>query len=323
MIKRTFITFSMVCLMLTSNAILASSPTEQQLVIFGDSYSDNGNTFLNSSNTYPSQAYSLGRFTNGPTWSEYLALKLGFDTMDAQYFRNYAYGQAQIIGRITLDTHNKEKEWQFSIPDLSGELDAYFEDGNVQPNNSLYVIFIGTNDVLNYIPGVQKDNQKFVDGLVQTLKLQINRLKEIGAKKIILFKLRDLKEFPLSKQLANEYPGDYLNILEGMVFQFNNAIKTEYDKDPSVHIYDTYSFDQTVLFSINQYRWNKQSYTLSDKVNACYQHGGNYIDFIYDKYCSTPWSHWFFDRIHPTTYIDFLMSKNIYSFLIKQKLVKK
>lgn len=227
------------------------------------------------------------------------------------------------FGSIKLDTHNKEQEWQFRIPDLSGELDAYIEDGNVQPDNSLYIIFIGTNDVLNYTPSNQKDNQKFVDGLVQTLKLQINRLKEIGAKKIVLFKLRDLKEFPLSKQLANEYPGDYLHTLEEIVFQFNNAINTEYDKEPKVYIYDTYSFDQKVLFSINQYRWNKQYFVLSDKINACYQHGGNFIDFIYDKYCTTPWSHWFFDRIHPTTYIDFLMSKNFYSFLIKQKLVKK
>ena len=120
----------------------------KQIVIFGDSYSDNGNTYQISKNTYPGQAYYLGRFFNGPTWSEYFAGKLGFDATDATKFRNYAYGQAQINGKITLTTHqihNPKHTWQFTVPDLTDEINQYLKEGDIKPKETLYFIFIGIN----------------------------------------------------------------------------------------------------------------------------------------------------------------------------------
>ncbi|KTD13211.1 SGNH/GDSL hydrolase family protein [Legionella jamestowniensis] len=107
---------------------LFATSDNNQMVIFGDSYSDNGNTFKKSFNTYPGRAYSLGRFTNGPTWSEYLAMKLGIDNMDITAYRNYAYGQAQLLGQIELLTHDEEKEWSFTVPELSSQIDEYLKD---------------------------------------------------------------------------------------------------------------------------------------------------------------------------------------------------
>jgi phospholipase/lecithinase/hemolysin len=49
--------------LLLSNALCFATP--KQLVIFGDSYSDNGNVYAASKNTYPGQAYYLGHFLDG------------------------------------------------------------------------------------------------------------------------------------------------------------------------------------------------------------------------------------------------------------------
>jgi thermolabile hemolysin len=293
----------------------------QQMVVFGDSYSDNGNTFAKSNNTYPGKAYSLGRFSNGPTWSEYLAIKLGIDTMNTAVFRNYAHGEAMTIGDATLVTHNDKNEWKFTLPDLSGEIDEYVAEGNIKPDKTIYFIFIGTNDLLSYQLGIQKNNQQFVYKQFSTINQQIDRLKKMGAKKIVLFAWRDLKHFPLTKQIASRYKQDYIAALEEMIKQFNQTVTNQYQNDSAVYVYDTYQFDQQVFNSVNKYTWKKEEFSLTDKENGCYQHGGNYIDLIADKYCAEPWTHWFFDRIHPTTYVEYLMSQDVYSFLLRQNLI--
>jgi phospholipase/lecithinase/hemolysin len=304
----------------TSFDLLAKTNSIKQIVIFGDSYSDNGNTFNKSSYTYPGRGYFLGHFTNGPNWSEYLSVKLGIDTMDSHVFRNYAYGQAQIRGSVDLKTYTRKTKWTFTIPDLSGEIDEYLKDENIDPFNSWYFLFIGTNDVLNYKPITERKNKEFVNNLLYSFKTQVSRLEQIGARHIVIFKLRDLKRFPLSKELAKEYKHDYLKTLEKMSDQFNNELENFYQNDKKIHFYDTYAFDKKIYSSINKYKWKNQTVFLKDKENACYQHGGNYIDYISDKDCLTPWAYWFFDRIHPTTYIDYLMSENIYTFLIRENL---
>ena len=43
------------------------------VVTFGDSVSDNGNTFRLTLGRIPPPPYYKGRFSNGPVWVEYLA----------------------------------------------------------------------------------------------------------------------------------------------------------------------------------------------------------------------------------------------------------
>lgn len=57
----------------SSQAQLASQP---RLIIFGDSLTDTGNTFLATQGFIPNQDfYDSGRFTNGLTWIECFALQ--------------------------------------------------------------------------------------------------------------------------------------------------------------------------------------------------------------------------------------------------------
>ncbi|KAG0038592.1 hypothetical protein BGZ82_011558 [Podila clonocystis] len=45
----------------------------KQPAVFGDSYSDTGNVWQRTNQTWPLDFYYKGRFSNGPVWSEYLA----------------------------------------------------------------------------------------------------------------------------------------------------------------------------------------------------------------------------------------------------------
>ncbi|MGB5596154.1 MAG: SGNH/GDSL hydrolase family protein, partial [Crocosphaera sp.] len=76
-----FIPFSFTVALTTSTFALgvavepaqAETPNPDQIFIFGDSLSDGGNFFNISGGFPPEPFYIDGRFSNGPTWAEYLA----------------------------------------------------------------------------------------------------------------------------------------------------------------------------------------------------------------------------------------------------------
>ena len=58
-----------------------SKPQFQNVVVFGDSLSDQGNVFLHSNETFPLEPYYKGRFSNRRVWVELLAEQLGVDPL--------------------------------------------------------------------------------------------------------------------------------------------------------------------------------------------------------------------------------------------------
>ncbi len=292
-----------------------------QMVVFGDSYSDNGNTYRVSDNTYPGSAYYLGHFTDGYTWSEYLAMKLGLDPMDTKIFRDYAYGQAQINGKITLQTyreHAQKQKWYFTIPDLAGEIKQYLDDKHIKPKQTLYIIFMGTNDFLNHIPSTRKNDIKFVNGLLNSIASAVKHLESLGAEHIVIFTIRDLNASPLAAQLSQKYQHGYLQSLSAMTKRFNRRLNHTYNKSTKVTIYNAYSFDKKIFSKRQRYTWYRNKYILSIYRKPCYVNNGNYIERI-SQVCVNPWRHFYYDRIHPTTYVHKLMADDVYTVLSRKQ----
>lgn len=78
--------------LLFQTSFIAASPTTktktsgsiENLVVFGDSFSDDGNgAWVLTNHTWPADpAYYGGRFSNGPIWAEYVAKALGWNLFD-------------------------------------------------------------------------------------------------------------------------------------------------------------------------------------------------------------------------------------------------
>ncbi len=316
-ILKFLITASLLCISIISFA--ENLIPVKQIVILGDSYSDNGNTYFASKNTYPGPAYYFGHFSDGLNWAEYLSGKLGMDFANPKQFRNFAYGQAQTIGKITLITHeidNPQIHWKFTIPDLAGEIDQYTKENDINPSNTLYFIFIGTNDFLNYIPTTKKQNHKFVQRELNALEKQVKRLNKLGAKHIVIFNIRDLSLSPLAKQLADKYKHQYIHKLNKMIFNYNKSLNNKYKKSKDIIIYNVYHFDQHIFNTHVSYQWYRQYFQLTEKTNPCYKNAGNYVDQV-GAICNKPWEYLFYDRIHQTTFINKLLSDNLFLFLYK------
>ena len=110
--------------------VRAAGPVRyNQLVVFGDSLSDTGNTFAAAG--VPQPPYYDGRWTNGLNWVDYFAPMAGLPPATA-YLR---YGGTNFaVGGATSEY-------------ATGEIATYIavSGGYINPNN-LYVLWIGAND---------------------------------------------------------------------------------------------------------------------------------------------------------------------------------
>ncbi len=141
-----------------SIALVAVAPTTasaqfSNLFFFGDSFSDNGNaTGLSLLAGLPSPTpppYAPGRFSNDSVWTQLFAKKLGAPAAAGPAWlglgNNYAVGAATtgFLGGFGSPTGMKSQAAQF----------AQDYTPNPTPNNALYVLWGGGNDIIQAVQG--------------------------------------------------------------------------------------------------------------------------------------------------------------------------
>jgi phospholipase/lecithinase/hemolysin len=155
----------------------------QNIVIFGDSFSDNGNVYALTNKTYPIPPYWSGRFSNGPNWVD----QLGVLTAN-----NYAYGSA------TTDNNLVQGYTQgntIPVPGMLQQVQFYLNDTNVNEidfERTIYILWGGGNDIIfnrNLLPEV----------IAASLLKSAQALLDIGAKNILVFNQVPVQYFPFSK----------------------------------------------------------------------------------------------------------------------------
>lgn len=144
------------------------------LIVFGDSLSDVGNTSASTFGIQPGSNYYQGRFSNGPTYAERLSAGLGLGalTRDGAGGDNFAYGGAETNGPGGFEG--------LFLNSLVEQVTTYLNRLNgATPNpQTLFVVFIGAND---YLRGGQT-SATTPAGVVQT---QLNRLISAGARQLL------------------------------------------------------------------------------------------------------------------------------------------
>jgi len=114
------------------------------LVVFGDSLSDVGNTSFWTAGVVPGSDYFDGRFSNGPTYAERLSEGLGFGALlrDGAGGDNFAYGGAETNGPGGFEG--------FFLNSFVEQVDEYLDrlgSATLDPD-TLFTVFIGANDFL-------------------------------------------------------------------------------------------------------------------------------------------------------------------------------
>lgn len=283
--------------------IVSASPLDK-IVVFGDSLSDNGNLYEYLKHQLPlSPPYFEGRFTNGPVWIEDL-VRSYYPNNSNQHLLDYAFGGAGIL---------EEQDDDSELFTLNREMDAYFLANHEKADeNSLYVVWIGSN---NYL-GVPDDVEKSVGDVIRGMEHGLHRLVNNGAKQILVLNVPDLGRTPVARELDAVESLSYLAkrhnvLLEKLIIN----LKGQY---PGVHwIYS----DVNLVFDemIN----NPSDHGFTNITDTCYEEIIpndlrksksilKMVSSVKPKISSNPCKGYlFFDPVHPTGPAHQLMAEKI------------
>jgi phospholipase/lecithinase/hemolysin len=192
---------------------LISATPLHNIVVFGDSLSDNGNLYEVMKHQLPqSPPYYEGRFTNGPVWVEHVIASY-FPTSAAAHLLDYAVGGSGV-------SEDDEDDVLFTLrKQVSTYLISHQDKANA---DDLYVVWIGANNYLGLPSETEKTLNDVNIGIVHSLQLLVDR----GAKHILVFNLPDLGKTPAATEFdAADVMSTFSLQHNLMLFQSVNELK--------------------------------------------------------------------------------------------------
>lgn len=177
---------SAVAVLLTTAAPALANYSE--IYVFGDSLVDAGNIQIITGGAAPApnQGYFMGRFTNGPDYTDllYQAYFGTFTTPSLAGGTNYAFGGARVANNSLFSGASFD-----TIPDLGLQVGSYLASaGGVANPTGLYVVTATGNDVFamqsGRINGLSQTD--YIDLVVDTLADNLLALDAAGAGTILL-----------------------------------------------------------------------------------------------------------------------------------------
>lgn len=274
-----------------------------QMVVFGDSLSDNGNfSTLLGPGTLASLNYDARRITDGPQTTpstsitgvtvEHLNQLLGLPSLDPALLggNNYAWARATT---------------QFNAPDFihgitpgtGAQVLSYLSTHPQASPDSLYVMWAGANDLLNAT--TPAEIQAAEQAAITNLNLQISGLLNAGAKTILWFNLPDLSLTPLGVAAGAALSQQYH--LASLQFRDDWARSLDFYKiaHPEANVLgvDTYAFLVSLVSQPSAYGFTNVTTPAQGQI------GVNPDDYL------------FWDSLHPTTKADLALASFAYQQL--------
>jgi outer membrane lipase/esterase len=263
----------------------AQAQTYNRLVVFGDSLSDSGNTYIASNRTSPlSPPYFQGRFSNGPVFTELLGfspLALGVTGATAGNV-NYAFGGAETTGPGSA-----------GVPSLRQQLQLYTSRGGTFGPRDLVSVYAGANNILNNVPAasVNPNPPAFLGGVATVaandVLAVVGQVAGAGAGTIIVPNLPGFGDLPPfrggpASQLVEMFGSGQFNAtlaagLPGVARTNANA---------NIILVD-------VERAVSQIRSSPAAYGFTNVTTPC-------LNTTTGVVCPTPDTYFYWDSIHPT-----------------------
>ncbi|KAJ1964445.1 hypothetical protein GGI12_001429 [Dipsacomyces acuminosporus] len=292
---------------LFSSYVAALPTTKPTLYIFGDSLSDIGVLKQLTLGIVPPPPYWEGRWSSGPVWNEYLAPLLDYDLY------NKALG-----GSTSDNTHSSLIPLPIKIPSTQDQINYFkFTHPVYQQSSTLgadvALLEIGHNDFIaemNRLKSGELSIDSFITTLSDTVINQLEQMKQIGFKNIVVSNLAEIQYTPMAdllkvKDLARETIGKYNQMLASKANAWAKSANLK-----SFLLVDIGGFVELTVHS----KAIASALGLTDTTTSCV--GGNTLNLIQSKdklaafikwvmdvkeafMCSDPSTHYFFDLEHP------------------------
>jgi outer membrane lipase/esterase len=251
-------------LALVSSSFAGIFPTD--LVVFGDSLSDNGNLYDQTG--FPPPPYFEGRFSNGPVWVEQAAPPLG---LDPEAITDLAVG-----GSTTADVLADQV-----VPFVAAA------GGDVDPA-ALYVIWAGSNDLLDLLEDPEGDVAETIGEGIGNLATAVTQLALSGADTLLVVNLPD---FGLTPRAQSTQDPDVIGGATFVADLFNAALHDTLGQlaaglDVEIIEIDAFELLQQIVA-------NPGAYGLTNVSEPAMNEDGSVVE--------NPDEYLFWDDIHPTT----------------------
>ncbi|KAF0548415.1 carbohydrate esterase family 16 protein [Gigaspora margarita] len=284
---RSFITINIIIMCLIQLSLETSIwTTFDDIIVFGDSYSDNGNVYALTNKSYPQSPPNYkGRFSNGKVWIEYLAMKYQANLIDKAF--GYATSDNGLVpGHFQWDNTN------YSVPGIKQQIDFFI---NSHPNQNydktLFVMGYFGNDYRYTNNGI--DPSVVISSLIYSASQLVNNLEP----RIILFPTIPL----LPNSTQNSTFTNHNKVLKNSLDSFSA-------EHPDVEVF-LYPFDE-VLLKFRKSADLKEKLNITNIFNNC----TSYADA--SNVCETPENYMLWDEVHLTTKLYEYIANDVYDRLI-------
>lgn len=300
-----------VSLAVLSGVAQAQTSQFSNIVVVGDSVSDNGNipkdfgTTTALGSVFPfSPPYYGNRFSNGPVYAEYLNGLLNVKTPLVDVAVGGAFTGVGTILPTAIAPAGQGG--------MSNQIDALVAAGTKASTKSLYVVFGGANDYFNFLGGAvaapglsaaQVTNlvNAQVATTVSNLVTDVTRLYALGARNFVVPNLQDLGNTPsynsstekaIASQVSLAHNAALESAMAGLAAQLHINIVMP----------DSFTADQNILA-------NPAKYGFTNVTDQCKAGTTGLPGAV----CATPSTYRYWDAVHPTAAAHLLIAEDFAS----------
>ncbi|KAG0370465.1 GDSL lipase/esterase [Gamsiella multidivaricata] len=277
----------------------------KHIVVFGDSFSDNGNVFELSHGSWPRSAfYYDGRFSNGPVWGDYIS-------MDGRInMTNYAFGGATTDSETVQGYSGANGD--IPVPGFIQQIEDYYLQDDYAPhtqemNSTLFVINFQGND---FYFNSTIDTQT----VLANIERGIDRLVDLGGRHLVVVENIDSGRLPcyqrnstlskLKSAQSRKQHTEYRDLMQRLAEKHGRQART--GSSVFYNCMDSNSnsavgkkvniafFDLFALFERLYEGRQLKRMGISDVVHGCVNEDAT-------KTCSDPGRHFYSDLFHPST----------------------
>lgn len=293
-------------LLVTLSAVLFSGLINaaplHNIVVFGDSLSDNGNLYEVMKHQLPqSPPYYEGRFSNGPVWVEQV-LASYFPSSATTHLLDYAVGGSGV---------SEEDDDDDILFTLKKQITTYLLSHDDKANaDDLYVVWIGANNYLGLPSDTEKTLNDVNEGIIHSVEILISK----GAKHIVLFNLPNLGKTPAAAEFDAADIMDYFSVQHNeRLRQSFNKLKQSYPEVEWLY-FDLGSMFNDVIDHPDHYGFTNVSGTCSnyssdeEAKTSLLRMVSRVTPKAKGDVCD---GYLFFDLVHPTTYAHGLIAEKV------------
>lgn len=294
------------CCVFIGLLLLLVVPCKSDIVVFGDSLSDTGNTLIATFGLVPDSddGYFQGRFTNGNVWIENLATFHGepLPTPSRAGGSNFAHGGSEVLVS------------EFLSPSLLEQVSSLA----IASPTELHVIWAGSNDLLAVDLDLPVESQNLrAQQVAAGINAAVDELYQKGARRVLVLNVPPLGFTPLSAaRLSSEDITDLNNLTVFFNAELGEELMQARVDNPDIDIseFDVHGlFDDAIAdpaaFGLTNVT---DSATPFDPVSSLFTPAGlatgpppNGVD---------PDDYLFYDGLHPTAKVHEILAFEVFAF---------